>query len=331
MRPVARCSHRLDVEIALNLSKPAVLLAAPVLPALESMLDAAFDVRRAYPSPDRADLLSSLGGEVRGAVVSGSHGLSAEELVHLRRLEIVAVFGVGLDALPLEPLRARSIAVTTTPVLTEDVADLAVGLWLAAARRIPAGDRFVREGLWSQTGLHPLTRRASGRRLGVFGLGRIGRAVARRLEPFASEILYTSRRPVEGAPYRYAATLLELAQACEALFVTAPGGADTLGVVGAEVLDALGPQGVLVNVARGSLVDEPALAAALMEGRLGAAALDVFVGEPQVAAELLRLETLVLSPHGGSATHECRAAMAQCVMANLTAHFEGRPLISPAV
>ena len=312
----------------MNPPRPIVLLAAPVLPDLEAMLDLAFDVRRAYPAPHRATLLASLGEEVRGAVVSGSHGLSAAELACLPRLEIVAVFGVGLDALPMDALRARGIAVTTTPVLTEDVADLAVGLWLAAVRRIPAADRFVREGLWAQTGLHPLTRRASGRRLGIFGLGRIGRAVARRLEPFASEILYTSRRPVEDTSYRYTPTLLALAQACDGLFVTAPGGTQTLGIVGADVLDALGPQGVLVNVARGSLVDEAALAAALAEGRLGAAALDVFVGEPEVTAALLRLETLVLSPHGGSATHECRAAMAQCVISNLQAHFEGRPLLS---
>ena len=290
------------------------------------MLDTAFDIRRAYPSPDRLLGLATIGKEVRGAVVSGSHGLSSAELACLPHLEIVSVFGVGVDALPLADLRSRAIAVTTTPVLTEDVADLAVGLWLAAARRIPAADRFVRDGLWAQTGLHPLTHRASGQRLGIFGFGRIGRAVARRLEPFASEITYTSRRSVEDAPYRYVPTLLELAQTCQSLFITAPGGADTLGIVDADVLDALGPQGVLVNVARGSLVDETALAAALAGGRLGAAALDVFASEPEVSPALLQLETLVLSPHGGSATHECRAEMAKCVMANLHAHFEGRTI-----
>ncbi len=312
-----------------SVAKPAVLLAAPVLPALEAMLEQAFVLHKILAGPGRADVLRRMDGGIRAAVVSGSHGLGMEEVDALPELGVVSVFGVGLDALHLPGLQDRGIAVTTTPVLTEDVADLAVGLWLAVARQAPRADRFVREGGWALTGQHPLTRRASGRRMGIVGFGRIGQAIARRVEPFASEVLYSSRRISPMSSLRFVPSLLALAEACEVLFLAAPGGADTVGLVGRDVLNALGPEGVLVNVARGSLVDEPALIAALAEGRLAAAALDVFVGEPHVAPELLSLPNVVLSPHSGSATVECRLAMAECVMANLTAFFEGRPLPTP--
>ena len=306
--------------------KPAVLLAAPVLPALELMLENAFAVHKILPGPGRAEVLRQTGGGVRAAVVSGSHGLDLEEMAALPDLGLVCVFGVGLDALHLPHLRDRRIAVTTTPVLTDDVADLAVALWLAVARQIPRADRFVRGGEWALTGQHPLAGRASGRRMGVVGFGRIGQAIARRVEPFASEVLYSSRRASPMSSLRFVPSLLELAEVCDVLFLAAPGGPDTVGLVGEEVLNALGPTGVLVNVARGSLVDEPALIAALGEGRLGAAALDVFVGEPHVAPELLAQPNVVLSPHIGSATVECRLEMAECVMANLKAFFQGRNL-----
>ncbi len=309
--------------------KPAVLLAAPVLPALELMLEEAFAVHKILPGPGRAEVLRQIGGGIRAAVVSGSHGLGMEEMEALPELGILCVFGVGLDALHLPGLRDRGIAVTTTPVLTDDVADLAVALWLAVARQIPRADRFVRGGEWALTGQHPLAGRASGRRMGVVGFGRIGQAIARRVEPFASEVLYSSRRPSPMSSLHFVPSLLELADVCDVLFLAAPGGPDTVGLVGKEVLNALGPTGVLINVARGSLVDEPALIAALGEGRLGAAALDVFVGEPHVVPELIALPNVVLSPHIGSATVECRLAMAECVMANLRAFFESSRLPTP--
>ena len=310
-------------------AKPAVLLAAPVLPALELMLEEAFTVHKVLPDPIRAEVLRRMGAGIRAAVVSGSHGLGLQEMEALPDLGLVCVFGVGLDALHLPHLRDRRIAVTTTPVLTDDVADLAVALWLAVARLIPRADRFVRGGEWALTGQHPLAGRASGRRMGVVGFGKIGQAIARRVEPFASEVLYSSRRPSPMSSLRFVPSLLELADVCDVLFLAAPGGPDTAGLVGEEVLNALGPTGLLVNVARGSLVDELALIAALVEARLGAAALDVFVGEPHVAPELLALPNVVLSPHIGSATFECRLAMADCVMANLRAFFEGRRLPTP--
>jgi hydroxypyruvate reductase len=309
--------------------RPVVLAAAPLPPGLMERLHALFEVRIALAAPDRAERLARIGAGVRGAVVSGSHGLSLHELQTLPDLEVVTVFGVGLDAIDLDHLRSRGVAVATAPVLAEDVADLAVALWLAAGRRVAAADRYVREGRWAASGHPPLTRRASGRRMGVFGFGRIGQAIARRIAPFASEVLYTSRRPRQGSAHAYVEGLHALADACEVLFIAAPAGPETRGVVDSRVLDALGPQGVLVNVARGSLVDELALVAALREGRLGAAGLDVFADEPHPRPELLDLPNAVLSPHMGSATVECRADMAACVVANLQAVFAGEPLPTP--
>jgi lactate dehydrogenase-like 2-hydroxyacid dehydrogenase len=247
----------------------------------------------------------------------------------LPRLEIVACNGVGVDAIDLAYTRERGIVVTNTPdVLTEDVADLGVALLLAVFRRICEGDRYVRSGAWLKGGM-ALARSVRGKRLGIVGMGRIGQAVARRAQAFGMEIAYFGPRPKPELPYQYVAPLVTLAENSDALILTLPGGPATRHLVNQPVIEGLGPEGVLVNIARGSVVDEEALVAALQDGRLGAAGLDVFASEPQVPAALLRMENVVLQPHVGSATVETRGAMGDLVVANLRAHFAGRPPLTP--
>ncbi len=254
---------------------------------------------------------------IRALVGGGAMTVDAGLLARLPALEIVAVHGVGHDGIDAAALADRGVALAITrDVLTKDVADLAIGLWLAVERRVAANDRAVRDGGWSV----PLARRASGRRIGVYGLGAIGRAIAARAAPFATEVLYTARSAKDDVPWRFVGDLRGLAAESDVLVLAAASGPDNAGVVDAAVLAALGPEGVLVNVARGALVDEPALIAALAAGTIAGAGLDVFADEPAVP-DGLRRENVVLSPHQGSATVEARAAMAAMVVANLTAHF----------
>lgn len=261
----------------------------------------------------------------RAIVGGGQLALDAALLDRLPALEIVAINGVGYDGLDLDALRARGVRVSTTPdVLTEDVADLAIGLMLAVQRRIAANDALVRRGGWKA----PLGRHASGRRIGIFGMGKIGAAIAARAAPFAREILYTARSP-KALPFRYLHDIASLAKESDVLILAAPGTVSTTHVVDAGVLDKLGPAGVLVNVARGSLVDEDALVTALWTGTIAGAGLDVFAGEPHVPEALRSMEQVVLAPHQGSATAETRAAMAALVLANLDAHFAGEDLLTP--
>lgn len=292
-----------------------LLLASAVSPALRAELAARFTLHDA-PSPS-----------VRAIVGGGMIRVDAALIDRLPALEIIAIHGVGHDGIDLAAAKARGIRVTTTPdVLTEDVADLAIALMLAVQRRIAVNDRAVRGGGWNV----PLGRRASGRTIGIFGLGRIGMAIAKRAAPFAGEIVYAARtaKPV---PWRFVEEIGALAEASDVLILAAPGGAETDRAVDAAVLDRLGPGGVLVNVARGSLVDEDALIAALQNGRIAGAGLDVFAQEPAVPDALRTLDQVVLAPHQGSATIEGRAEMAALVLANLDAHFAGQALPTPLV
>jgi lactate dehydrogenase-like 2-hydroxyacid dehydrogenase len=279
---------------------------------------------------DLYDLRHEPGPGIRAAI-SGGNGIDAATMDAAPDLEMVALAVVGYDRVDLDHARARGIAVTNTPdVLTDDVADLAVGLMIAAARRLPQQDLYVRQGRWVTDGMPPLTRRASGRRIGIVGLGRIGQAIAHRARPFASQLGYFSRHPrSEGADYRYFGDPLALAAWADTLIVAVSGGPGTAGLVSKAVMDALGPDGILVNIARGSVVDEPAMVAALRDGRLGAAGLDVFADEPHVPEALLSLENTVLLPHQGSGTTETRRAMGELALANLAAFFAGKPLITP--
>ena len=237
-----------------------------------------------------------------------------------------ARFGVGLDRLPLDAARAAGLPVGYTPdVLNDCVADLAMGLLIDGARRIAAADRFVRRGDWLQ-GRFPLATKVSGKRLGIVGLGRIGQAVARRAAGFDMDIAYHNRRPVDGVAWRHEPALLALAEWADFLVLTVAASADTRHLINADVLAALGPKGLLVNVARGSVVDEAGLIACLQNGSLGGAALDVFEDEPHVPEALLALDQVVLTPHMASGTHETRQAMADLTLANLRAGLAGERL-----
>ncbi len=286
-----------------------IYLATAIPPALEIALAERFTLHRDTPP-----------ATTRAIVGGGMMTVDTALLDRLPELQIIAVNGVGFDGIDREATAARGIRIAITPdALTEDVADQAIALWLAVERRIAANDRALRMGNWTV----PLGRRASGRRIGIFGLGRIGQAIAKRAEPFAGEVLYTARseKPVT---WRFVPDLARLAAESDVLILAAPGGAETRGVVDAEVLDGLGADGVLVNIARGSLVDEDALIAALEAHRIAGAGLDVFTDEPDVPPALRRMNHVVLAPHQGSATREGRAEMAAMVIANLEAHFAGR-------
>jgi len=237
---------------------------------------------------------------------------------------------VGYDGIDVAAAKARGIQVTHTPnVLNDDVADLAIGLMLCAARQLPAADRYVRAGDWAAKGPMPLARKMSGARLGLVGMGRIGQAIAHRAAAFGMSIAYTARNARAGLPYRYLPTAAALAAESDFLVVITPGGAGTRKMIDAEVLAALGSKGILVNVARGSVVDEAALIDALERGVIAGAGLDVFENEPHVPARLLALPHVVLVPHIGSATGQTRQAMADLAAANLAAHFAGQALLSP--
>ena len=311
--------------------KPDILLIEPMMPEVEAQLDAAYRVHRLFQASDPAALIAAVGPSVRAIVTGGGHGAGNEIVDALPALEIIAINGIGTDAVDLERARARSVRVTTTPgVLTEDVADLALGLLLATSRRICVADRFVRAGRWP-AGRLPLSAQVSGKRLGLLGLGQIGRAVARRAEGFGMSIAYCEPHPYNDITYRFQPDLQQLAEESDFLVVAASGGPTTRGLVDRRVLDAIGPTGILINVARGSLVDEPALVAALVDRRLGGAGLDVFAHEPEVPPALLTMDNVVLSPHRASATVETRRAMADLVLANLAAHFAGQEPLTPVV
>jgi lactate dehydrogenase-like 2-hydroxyacid dehydrogenase len=310
--------------------KPELLMVGPMLPEVMAALDQDFTVHRLWEAADRDALLMQAAERIRGIATTGGRGANAQLIDALPKLEIIACYGVGVDAIDLECAWSRGITVTNTPdVLTDDVADLAMGLVIAVLRRICAADRWVRDKNWRNRGDFPLSHRVGGKRLGILGLGRIGSAIARRAEAFGMDIAYHSRSPKPDVPYHYAATLLDLARDSDVLMIATPGGAGTRHIIDRSILDALGPDGVLINIARGSVVDETALVEALAEGRLGGAGLDVFADEPNVPEALFTLDQVVLQPHLGSATVETRRAMGQLVIDNLRLHFAGKPVLTP--
>lgn len=303
--------------------KPEILLLEPMLPEVETELEIAYKVYRPFPHMDPADSLPTAAPRIRAIITGGGIGASNRLIDALPALEIIAINGVGTDAVDLQHASDRGIRVTTTPdVLTDDVADMAIGLMLAVARRICAGDRIVRDGRWPR-GHATLGRTVSHKRLGIVGLGRVGRAIAQRAEGFRMTIAYADPAPQDGVPYRHYPQLTDLARESDFLVIAAAGGPASRGIVNAAVFEALGPDGVLVNVARGSVVDEPALVAALTEGRIAGAGLDVFAHEPNVPEALWTLENVVLTPHQSSATVETRRAMADLVLRNVAAKLAG--------
>ncbi len=310
--------------------KPDLLMAGPMYPKTQAALEAAYTPHKLWLAEDRDAFLASLASKITAAATSGSRGMDAATMARLPNLKLIAHFGVGVDSVDVDAAKARGITVTNTPdVLTEEVADLAVALMLAAIRRVPQGDRYVREGKWPK-GAMPLTQSMQyGKSVGIIGLGRIGKAIARRCEAFNLKVAYQGRNRQAEVAYSYHADPVSLARAVDILVVAAPGGDATRHLVNREVLEALGPEGTIVNIARGSLIDENAMIEALASGKLGAAGLDVFDKEPQVPAALLAFENVVVQPHVGSATHPTRAAMGQLVVDNLAAYFAGRPLLTP--
>ncbi len=309
--------------------KPEVLCVLQLMPSVMEVLEERYVLHKLWQAEDRAALLAQVGPAVRGIATDGHAGASAELMAALPKLEIVGCYGVGVDSIDLGYAKEHGVVVTNTPgVLTDDVADMAIALLLDVCRGISAGDRHVRTGKWLE-GPMPLTRSLKGKSVGVIGLGRIGRAIAEKAAIFGCALSYHGPREKPDAPYPFYPDLTEMAAACDFVVVACPGGPTTAGIVNRAVLEALGPEGGLVNISRGSVVDEPALVSALQDGRLGSAALDVFAAEPKVPEALLAMENVVLQPHMGSGTVETRAAMGQLVIDNLAAHFEGRPVLTP--
>jgi lactate dehydrogenase-like 2-hydroxyacid dehydrogenase len=309
--------------------KPTVLQLGPLLPLVEQGLAADYNLLRLHQAPDAAAFLAEHGPSVAAVASSGRNGVNAALIDALPNLRLIANFGVGYDTIDVEHAKAKGVVVSNTPdVLTDCVADLAMALLIDVARGITAGDRYVRAGRWLK-GPMPLAAKASGKRLGIVGLGRIGSAIAARAEGFDMEIRYHNRRPVPDSPYRYEHSLAELARWCDFLMVATSGGEAARGLVSAQILEALGPKGYLINIARGTVIDEPALVAALADKRLAGAALDVFADEPRVPDALLAMDNVVLTPHIASATTDTRAAMGQLVLDNLASFFESGRALTP--
>jgi hydroxypyruvate reductase len=289
--------------------KPEILLIEPMMAPIEASLDETYHVHRLFEAQDRRAFVAGIAPKIRAIVTGGATGASNDLVDGLPALEIIAINGIGTDAVDLDRARARKIRVTTTPdVLTDDVADLGMGLLIAAARQLCAGDRFVRAGRWAKREALPLAHKVSGKKLGILGMGRIGRAIARRALGFDFRISYTDIRAFDDLDYRYEPDLEALARDSDFLIVAAAGGPQSRGLVGASVLNALGPEGILVNVARGSVVDEP-----------------------NVPDALWTLDNVVLQPHRASATIDTRIAMGELVLANLAAHFAGQEPKTPVV
>ena len=300
-------------------------------PAYEALLVQEFDVHQLHKEADPKAFLAQRGAEFVGLATTAKWGADEALMAALPNLQVISSFGVGFETIDLEAAKRRGIRVGYTPdVLTDCVADIAFALILDVARGTPAADRFVRRGEWLK-GNFPIMTRVSGKKLGIVGLGRIGGAIAKRAGGFDMAIRYHNRRPLEDSPYGYEASLIDLAHWADFLIVAAAGGSATRKLISREVLDALGPEGYLVNIARGSVVDETALVEALEQQRIAGAGLDVFENEPQVPERLLALDNAVLLPHIASATRETRAAMANLAVDNLRSWFREGRLVTPLV
>ncbi len=300
-----------------------------MMPAVDRQLEEHFAVHRSASRPI-PEILAEHAGTIRAIATRGRERTDAALIAALPRLEIVANFGVGYDSIDVAAARERGILVTNTPdVLDDEVADFTVGLLLATIRRLPQADRYLRAGRWPGEGPFPLTATLRDRTVGMLGMGRIGGRIARRIAAFDVPVVYHARRPRPDVPYRHYPDLLVMAREVDTLIAIVPGGPATRHLVGAEVLAALGPRGILVNVARGSVVDEAALIAALRAGTILAAGLDVFADEPRVPQALVDLEGAVLIPHAGSGTHHTRAIMGRLMVENLVSWFAGRGPVTP--
>jgi lactate dehydrogenase-like 2-hydroxyacid dehydrogenase len=314
------------------MTKPHILQVGSYPEWDQGPLDAAYQVHRFWEAADQTALLAEVGPQVRGIATRGDLGASEAMIAACPNLEVIAVYGVGYDAVHMPSCRARGIRVTNTPdVLTDDVADIAVAMLLALVRKVGPAEDWVRSGSWAAKGMFPLTRRVSGSRAGILGLGRIGTAIGRRLQGFGMEIAYSARAPkpaAEAAGWAYVPDPVALAEWSDHLIVALAATPETRHIVGARVLQALGTDGTVINISRAANVEEAALLDALEGGRLAGAALDVFEGEPNLNPRFLSTPNLLLQPHHGSGTVDTRQAMGRLMRDNLTAHFAGKPLLT---
>ncbi|MEK1890727.1 MAG: 2-hydroxyacid dehydrogenase [Phyllobacterium sp.] len=304
------------------MQKHPLLVLGPLMPYLLEELEKRYAVEKLYEEKDALGFLEKNAGRFRAAVTSTFTGLKADMIDLLPAVEIVSSFGVGTDSLDVAYAETKGIKVANTPdVLNEDTANMAIVLLLAATRDLVANDRFVREGRWAKGENAPLAHGIEGKKVGLVGLGRIGSVIARKLVAFGCDVVYHTRNRKPDAPYTHYDDLVTMARDCAAIIAILPGGDATQGVISREVLQALGPKGTFVNIARGTVVDETALVELLQSGELGRAGLDVFVDEPNVPEPLFKLDNVVLQPHMGSATVETRKAMADRVVSNLDNYF----------
>ncbi|MDB5614770.1 MAG: 2-hydroxyacid dehydrogenase [Devosia sp.] len=305
-----------------------ILQTGKLLASCEAALAERYAVHKLHEQADPNAWLAENGARI---LAHAGSGVQADLMDALPNLEIIASFGVGYDNIDTKSAKARNIRVTNTPnVLNDAVAELTIGMMIALARRIPQSDQFVRQGKWPNANFGLFTE-LTGKTVGILGLGRIGKEIAVRAQAMKMRVVYHGRKRQPSEPHIFYENLVDMARDSDCLVIIAPGGAGTDRIVSREVLTALGPKGMLINVARGTLVDEPALLELLQTGGLGGAALDVFENEPQVPEAFFALENVVLSPHQGSATHQTRDAMGALLVANLDAHFAGEPLISAVV
>jgi lactate dehydrogenase-like 2-hydroxyacid dehydrogenase len=309
-----------------------IVLTGPVMPLIRDGLEARFTVHKLHEIADKEAFFATKAQDIRGMVGGSGHGrIDGTLMQRFPNLGIVGNFGVGYDGVDAVWAGQHGIVVTNTPdVLTDEVADLAMGLLIATIRRLPQADAYLRQGQWLKAPF-PLTASLREKTMGILGLGRIGSAIAQRAEAFGLKLAYHTRSPKPDVPYRYYGDLVEMARDVDILMVIAPGGAGTKGIVSRAVMEALGPAGTLINVARGTLVDEPAMVELLGSGKLGAAGLDVFDKEPHVPEALFPMENVVLLPHVGSGSHYTRNKMGQLVVDNVISFAEGRGPITPVV
>jgi len=311
--------------------KPEIIIVNKHYARTEEVLEREFSCYKLYEAPSREELLKEVAPRVRGLATFGPPGADGPFMDRFPKLEIIANFGVGVDAIDLAAAKARNIIVTNTPdVLNECVADCGMALVLNTLRKFPQSEAYLRSGYWATRGTYPFTTALGGKTLGVLGLGRIGEAVAKRALAFGMKIRYHNRNKKD-VPYSYDPDPVALAKNSDVLVVVTPGGPETAGIINAKVLDALGPDGYLVNIARGSVVDEPVLLKYLQEGRIAGAGLDVYADEPNVPPAFFALDNAVLLPHVASATVETRTAMGNLQIENLRRHFGGKPLLTRVV
>lgn len=305
-----------------------ILQTHKLLASCEEALAERYAVHRLHEAADKDGLLADVAQRVR-AIAGGN--VDGGLMDRLPKLEIIANFGVGYDTIDTKAARARNIRVSNTPnVLNDAMAEITIGLMIALARRIPQADQYVRQGKWLKASF-PLQSELNGKTVGILGLGRIGKEIAVRCQAMRMRVVYHGRHRQELAPFAYYSSLVDMARDSDWLVLVAPGGKSTEKIVSREALEALGPDGRLVNMGRGTLVDEAAMVEMLVSGELGGAALDVFENEPHVPEALFALDNVVLSPHQGSATHQTRNKMGALLVANLDAHFVGEPLLSAVV